>query len=144
MKFIAAKLIALTLAVFFSNATLAAPGNPIGGIIVKGGKNPGGQMLVLATTDAAGNFTIEFAEGGKYKLEFQGTSRKQFGERVKAGMQLDYAVKTRDEIAAESRQPASRARRHTPFHNKIEKAQTVVTVPPGGGVIRGTLLKRSD
>ncbi|MES2760554.1 MAG: T9SS type A sorting domain-containing protein [Bacteroidota bacterium] len=34
------------------------PGTPIGGIIVKGGKNPGGQMLVQTTTDAAGNYTL--------------------------------------------------------------------------------------
>jgi hypothetical protein len=34
------------------------PGTPIGGIIVKGGKNPGGQMFVQTTTDAAGNYTL--------------------------------------------------------------------------------------
>lgn len=44
----------------FSDATLAAAGQPIGGIIVKGGRNPGGQMHVLATTDASGKFKIEF------------------------------------------------------------------------------------
>lgn len=35
-----------------------APGTPIGGIIVKGGKNPGGQMFVQTVTDAAGNYTL--------------------------------------------------------------------------------------
>ena len=34
------------------------PGNPIGGIIVKGGKNPGGQMFVQTTTDALGNYIL--------------------------------------------------------------------------------------
>lgn len=34
------------------------PGTPIGGIIVKGGKNPGGQMFVQTITDAAGNYTL--------------------------------------------------------------------------------------
>ena len=34
------------------------PGTPIGGIIVKGGKNPGGQMFVQTLTDAAGNYTL--------------------------------------------------------------------------------------
>ena len=34
------------------------PGTPIGGIIVKGGKNPGGQMFVQTTTDALGNYTL--------------------------------------------------------------------------------------
>ena len=34
------------------------PGNPIGGIIVKGGKNPGGQMFVQTTTDTLGNYML--------------------------------------------------------------------------------------
>ena len=34
------------------------PGNPIGGIIVKGGKNPGGQMLVQTITNAVGGYTL--------------------------------------------------------------------------------------
>lgn len=34
------------------------PGNPIGGIIVKGGKNPGGQMFVQTTTAADGTYTL--------------------------------------------------------------------------------------
>jgi hypothetical protein len=35
------------------------PGNPIGGIIVKGGKNPGGQMLVQTETDeVTGTYTL--------------------------------------------------------------------------------------
>lgn len=37
---------------------VAVPGNPIGGIIVKGGKNPGGQMFVQTTTDQNGNYTL--------------------------------------------------------------------------------------
>lgn len=34
------------------------PGTPIGGIIVKGGKNPGGQMFVQTTTDGNGVYTL--------------------------------------------------------------------------------------
>jgi hypothetical protein len=37
---------------------VAVPGNPIGGIIVKGGKNPGGQMFVQTTTDTNGTYTL--------------------------------------------------------------------------------------
>ncbi|MES2567027.1 MAG: T9SS type A sorting domain-containing protein [Bacteroidota bacterium] len=37
---------------------VAAPGSPIGGIIVKGGKNPGGQMFVQTTTAADGTYTL--------------------------------------------------------------------------------------
>jgi hypothetical protein len=35
------------------------PGQPIGGIIVKGGRNPGGQMFVQTTTDTLGNYTLQ-------------------------------------------------------------------------------------
>lgn len=35
-----------------------APGNPIGGIIVKGGKNPGGNMFAQTETSADGTYTI--------------------------------------------------------------------------------------
>lgn len=35
-----------------------APGNPIGGIIVKGGKNPGGNFFTQTVTDASGNYTL--------------------------------------------------------------------------------------
>lgn len=34
------------------------PGNPIGGIIVKGGKNPGGLMFTQTVTDASGGYTL--------------------------------------------------------------------------------------
>ncbi|MDF2452277.1 MAG: hypothetical protein K0S26_1781 [Bacteroidota bacterium] len=37
----------------------AAPGNPIGGIIVKGGKNPGGQMFVQTMTDTSGAYVLQ-------------------------------------------------------------------------------------
>lgn len=35
-----------------------APGEPIGGIVVKGGRNPGGQMFTQTITDAAGQYTL--------------------------------------------------------------------------------------
>jgi hypothetical protein len=34
------------------------PGNPIGGIIVKGGKNPGGLMFTQTVTDGTGGYTL--------------------------------------------------------------------------------------
>ncbi|MES2567029.1 MAG: T9SS type A sorting domain-containing protein [Bacteroidota bacterium] len=42
----------------FGKRTLS-PGSPIGGIIVKGGKNPGGQMFVQTITDTAGVYTLQ-------------------------------------------------------------------------------------
>ncbi|MDF2448542.1 MAG: hypothetical protein K0R26_1046 [Bacteroidota bacterium] len=37
---------------------VTVPGNPIGGIIVKGGRNPGGQMFVQTVTAADGTYTL--------------------------------------------------------------------------------------
>lgn len=131
-------LLAATL-LYVSSAVLAAPGTPIGGIIVKGGKNPGGQMRALATTDANGTFTIRFAEGGDYRLQFDASSRKDVGARMKAGLQVDYAIKRSTGVDAEPRGQAPSASRHTPFHNKLDNGQMVVAIPKGGAEIRGVL-----
>lgn len=138
MTFSVAKLLVSMTLLCVSHAALAAAGTPIGGIIVKGGKNPGGQMHVLTTTDPMGTFKVAFAEGGDYTLEFEGRSSKAFGERVKAGMQLDYVMRARDEVG-DANTGTANANRHTPFHNKVQDARIVVTVPNGGGEISGVL-----
>ena len=129
--------LAITL-LYVSSAVLAAPGTPIGGITVKGGKNPGGQMRTLATTDASGAFTIRFAEGGDYRLQFDGSSSKDASARMKAGLQVDYAIKRTAELVAAKGQ-APNASRHTPFHNKLDNGQMLVAIPKGGGEVRGVL-----
>lgn len=43
------------------------PGNPIGGIIVKGGKNPGGSMMT-AITDNTGQFELTIRKAGNYRF----------------------------------------------------------------------------
>lgn len=107
----------------------AAPGTPIGGIIVKGGKNPGGQMLVRTTTDTSGKFTLRFDAGGEYQLIFdQAQARKDFGEKVQTGLQVDYFVQT----------PAHPERRAS-FHKNVERGAIIVTIPAGGGTITGTV-----
>lgn len=51
-----------------SNAkAMAKPGNPIGGVIVKGGKNPGGSYFSLPV-DGNGKFDFDVSEKGNYKL----------------------------------------------------------------------------
>ena len=78
-------------------------------------------MLVKATTDAAGNLTLQFPASGEYKLSFgQGVAS--------AAMQLDYTVK----------RPASTARQ-TPLHNKIDNSELTVTIPAGGGTLSDAL-----
>jgi hypothetical protein len=47
---------------------MARPGQPIKGVIVKGGKNPGGNSLNLIT-DKNGEFTFNVQEAGEYKLQ---------------------------------------------------------------------------
>ncbi|MDR6782013.1 hypothetical protein ABIE26_001498 [Pedobacter africanus] len=47
---------------------MASPGNPIGGIIVKGGKNPGGNLFNL-TSNENGEVTFTVNEPGAYELQ---------------------------------------------------------------------------
>ncbi|MBS1563352.1 MAG: hypothetical protein JST39_03140 [Bacteroidetes bacterium] len=49
------------------NAATAKPGSPIGGIVVKGGKNPGADFTNL-TVNSKGQIGFEVLEGGDYKL----------------------------------------------------------------------------
>jgi hypothetical protein len=48
-----------------SRRTAFVAGSPIGGIVVKGGKNPGGNMLVI-TTNNNGTFSFTASEAGNY------------------------------------------------------------------------------
>lgn len=61
----------------------AKPGNPIGGIIVKGGKNPGGNSI-LAVTDNNGRIDLNGLEAGEYSFtvmtpETAGTQQQSCG-----------------------------------------------------------------
>ena len=51
------------------NRLAARPGGPIGGIIVKGGKNPGGAMTDLIVDDD-GTIRFEVLEAGDYRFTF--------------------------------------------------------------------------
>lgn len=62
------------------------PGNPIGGIIVKGGKNPGGAGINLVT-DENGTITFSVQEPGAYKLQVTapGNNGKSINEKGVSG-----------------------------------------------------------
>lgn len=135
MKFGSATIIFfLTLAVV-SFAAVAAPGTPIAGIVVKGGKNPGGQMLVLGTTDAEGKFRIKFVESGDYMLEFVGKANKSAVARDTDDVRLEYAVRAVAGTQKLATSPIHTAR----FANNLGNAKVLVTVPKGGAEIGGVL-----
>lgn len=140
MKLSVVKIVVALTLICIPLAVCAAPGTPIGGIIVKGGKNPGGQMHVLATTDSAGKFKLKFAEGGDYRLTFEGRSNEKFSEEAKAGLQLNYLVTTTADVAHAAQRRAAESGRRTPFQNKVMNAEVIVSVPEGGGEISGELL----
>lgn len=56
-------------------ALVAAPGSPIGGIVVKGGKNPGGNMLLI--TDENGGFELTGLETGSYEFKLTAPDEAQ-------------------------------------------------------------------
>lgn len=62
----------------FESSGLARPGNPIGGIIVKGGKNPGGQMLTT-TTNESGEFSFDVSEPGDYTFRISNPVKSEKG-----------------------------------------------------------------
>lgn len=69
------------------------PGQPIGGIIVKGGRNPGGQMMTLTTNDN-GEFSLDAKEAGTYSFEISYPPTNQKGIR-EAGIKRTEAVALR-------------------------------------------------
>jgi len=60
----------------------ARPGSPIGGIVVKGGKNPGGNMTNL-TVDKNGTIQFEVLEAGDYKFIIQTPENLSPGKQKK-------------------------------------------------------------
>jgi hypothetical protein len=115
------------------------PGGPIGGIVVKGGKNPGGQMLVQTTTDANGKFTMAFTEGGEYQLRFDqagmktqaaqvALSKTSPGAKVNTSITLDYSVNA-----------TNSTNRQAPIHKKIENDLILITIPAGGASVSGVV-----
>lgn len=78
-----------------SAALNARPGNPIGGLTIKGGKNPGGQMLTKVT-NAQGEFEFLNMEAGNYRFEIEQTVF------VKSEVQIELTTKTKHDTVKNS------------------------------------------
>ena len=134
MNFKIVKLVSLLTLAVISIAAVAAPGTPIGGIVVKGGRNPGGQMLVLATTASKGRFDIAFPEEGEYRIEF-GMGAKTTLREVPIGEgRLDYVVTP---MCCRSQSKPTDASRTTILSNNFKDARLLIVVPKGGADISG-------
>ncbi|WP_316785639.1 hypothetical protein [Pedobacter frigiditerrae] len=59
-----------------NNPNARQAGGPIGGIIVKGGKNPGGQMFTVAS-NTNGEVILNNLEAGNYKFVVMGPSPQE-------------------------------------------------------------------
>ena len=129
-----AKLVSLLTLAVVSIAAVAAPGQPIGGIIVKGGKNPGGQMLVLATTDSKGRFDIAFSEEGEYRIEFGMGAKTTLHEAAIEGLRLDYVVTP---MCCRSQSEPTDASQTTILSNNFKNAPLLIGVPRGGADMSG-------
>jgi hypothetical protein len=68
-------LVTLVLVSVFQSTAWAA--TPIGGIIVKGGKNPGGQMVTRVSDDINGLIRFEGKAGEKYTVKVE-TGEQEF------------------------------------------------------------------
>lgn len=141
MNFTGTRTLAAMAVLYVSLTALALAGAPIKGVIVKGGRNPQGDLHNLSTTDASGKFTVEFADGGEYRLQFEGPSGQDLGDVAQAGAHLDYTVSAKDQDDASARKKSTGDYGlATKFSVEVgRKAQIVVTVPQGGGQISGVL-----
>ena len=134
MNFKIVKLASLLTLAVVSIAAVAAPGGPIGGIVVKGGRNPGGQMLVLATTDSKGRFDIAFPEEGEYRIEFGMGAITMLREAPIGEVSIDYAVTP---MCCRSQSKPTDASRTTILSNNFKNARLLIVVPKGGADISG-------
>jgi hypothetical protein len=78
-----------------SSALNARPGNPIGGLSIKGGKNPGGNML-SKTTNNQGEFEFLNLEPGNYQFTIEQTVF------IKSEVQIELTSKTKHDTIKNS------------------------------------------
>ncbi|MFA4867843.1 MAG: hypothetical protein WC623_06590 [Pedobacter sp.] len=95
-----------------NTSAFAKPGNPIGGIIVKGGKNPGPREM-LAITNENGEVVFSVTETGEYTLQLTvpGASGKSISEKGLSSTPSEnhkrvvrtYSGGRKNEVSAENR-----------------------------------------
>ena len=117
------------------NGNTGRPGEPIGGIIVKGGRNPGGQMF---TTTTNGNGDIEFKNlpAGNYKFTLTTPTEPKQYESFRKGW--DGTVKGGSKAASKTTNPLYEGNGNSgenPLSNPSNAAKP--GGPIGGIVVKG-------
>ena len=125
------KKLSITLAFIFCTLAVFAqanrPGTPIGGIIVKGGKNPGGQMMTT-TTNEMGEIVLNILEAGNYKFTI--TAPQQNTEQA--------ATKdTRTYTGVRKNEEASAASERKGWDGTVKGGSRVAGESIGGVVVKG-------
>lgn len=96
-------------------------GQPIGGIVVKGGKNPGGNMLQTKTNDS-GQFEFTVNEAGNYKFAISEPDEPQ-GKSIN-----EKGIKRNEELAARQTQGNT-------FGEKVNQGLAKTSGSPIGGIV---------
>lgn len=124
------KKLSITLAFIFCAIGLFAqanrPGTPIGGIIVKGGKNPGGQMMTT-TTNEKGEIVLNILEAGNYKFTI--TAPQPNTEQAASNTRTYTGGRKNEEVAATSERKG--------WDGTVKGGSRVAGEPIGGIVVKG-------
>ncbi len=125
-------------------------GNPIGGIIVKGGKNPGGSLRTM-TTNNKGEFELKGLEAGDYKFTMTASANAVIesplyegsgpiganplykGNQRKAKKQARQAKKAANAVVNNPLYEGSGNNGNSPLHESLRVAGT----PIGGIIVKG-------
>ena len=119
------------------------PGNPIGGIVVKGGKNPGGQLLTIVADDQ-GSFELNNLEKGVYEFSLTNLSKAEAQDFNTTRSNRDNRLVTNPQTGdttteSNSSQSIGQAQDFNTTRNNRERGQLVTKpgTPIGGIVVKG-------
>jgi hypothetical protein len=122
----------------------ARPGGPIGGIIVKGGKNPGGQMRQIQTNEN-GEFEYTGLDAGSYRITAEYEIHINDQTIIEVGDADDATTRAQDHNSSRSNKTASSiapnpgggdtSKTKAQDHNssRSNKTSSSVAPDPGGG-----------